>query len=76
MNFPPPGTIVISRDCQTLVEVWPEEGAGKRCFAGVDLFTGDTSVLFLKKAFEETNLFKTSLLRKYIDLRKAARSAA
>jgi len=76
MNFPAPGTIVISRDCQTLVYVYAEEGAGNRCFAGVDLLSGNSSVFWLKKAFEETNLFRPSLLREYVRLLRHSRRTA
>lgn len=75
MGAPRVGSIVVAKSGGTLVHVWPNESSDSRCFTGVDLFSGDCSVMWASSRFEHSSLFKGELLRLYRKALRASRKA-
>jgi hypothetical protein len=64
-DYPRIGSILVSKNGNCIVYVWPNESSSTQCFTGVELLTADVSSLWLKSHFETCNLYKRQLLVQY-----------
>jgi hypothetical protein len=71
--YPKIGSIVVSKDGEALIHVWPCEQNIAHCFTGVSLFSGDSSCMWLRSHFEADNIFKRPLLSRYRKTRRKLR---
>lgn len=71
---PKVGSIQVHKLGHSLVYVLPNESDIDYCFTGVELFENDVSGLWLIGCFERNNVYKQSLIKKYMKQIKKFRS--